>query len=258
MEKTFSNEFSIEEQTILRIPHCNWKICFSYPPKTDGTFFELRRRAYSRGVFIPTGGELVSLLYIAAQNNEKEPFKDIISLLRKGPMYIDDAILRTQKGLYVKDHPKIKEKNPVMVENELGIDFREAEKDLEKLVYSPDGSVRYISMGNEYGIKPVSELPRIRIARAILGIEGRSKLVETLKLLGCNNVRFIGELTIPIDEQAPPELRIGSLFLDKNDVFVIAGKEYNNGEAKGSFVPVYNSAFTPNLIGEIEKIEPSG
>lgn len=180
------------EMTRVVVPHEREEVVFAYPPFTD-TYIAVGKRILKKGMNLPTGDRIASLLYSAFCDysvKDEPEFKKINAMMRRlTPFWVFNRNLWIPEGVYVVQDLEAIGTSESLNQNELekilkggkelswgGIRFS---KD-GRVRFAPEGSYSYPDRFGEYTSK---SLAKDGFVIASYGIEGAKKLGEVSKKL---------------------------------------------------------------------------
>jgi len=170
-------------ETKLIVPHNNREITFIHP-LSKGNCFDVDQQLQAKNLQDPTFGENISLLYSASKKNVEEYSKEILNLIKNesmwcftGSLYLPKRKEYFSNGVIVQDRPQIQE-GIIMDKSELVKKLKNGKK-VKGVLFSEDGSVRFVHFGYKTGEQTPQELGRNHYLLALTGSEEtREKLVE--------------------------------------------------------------------------------
>ena len=197
-------------RTYLEVPHLEGKIRFDFAVKGPNTYIEVAKQLNEANLEQPTMAQNASLADVAWQNPEEKYSKEIIDTLRKSYLRCFNGILYSLKkeGVFIRDRPQIENEEIVMNASELESMLSSREED--GVVYSKDGSVRFVPFGYKIGEQSPKQLEKNHFVIALAGKEGAEKLArvsENYELKTC---------LYSFDKVDSDEVMVSSLYSNRN------------------------------------------
>lgn len=174
--KIENQDLRVEEgRTKLIVTYKGEDLTFLRPYYGPDTYVNVENSIESDDLAKPTMAQNASLVHGAFTNPDNQYSKEIKDLMRTtwiwcftGTLYVPN------KGAYVQDHPEIRNGRPFMDESELVAKL--GSRDEDGVVYSDDGTVRFVPFGFKIESMSPLELRSNPYVIALAGQEGTQKL----------------------------------------------------------------------------------
>ncbi len=127
------------------VPHKDGEIAFISPSVGPTSYTEAGRRILEKGLQVPTGDYIASLLHSAycdASVADQPEFKEVIRTMHKGQFWIFNSNVWSRKGVYVLQGEETTESSPPLDVNGLEEILKDGE-DIGGIRFSRDGRVRF-------------------------------------------------------------------------------------------------------------------
>ena len=153
--------------TEIDVPHAGDISTFIHPKSGPGTYAQVQEEITGVGLLPPPMAETASLVYAAFQGDEQE-LQDIRQTMKNRWLWAFTGTLYVpNKGVYIQDHPEIRNGMPFMQEVDL----------VAKLESNAPG-VRFVPFGFKTEDMTSHELSKNAYVIALAGEEGADKLAE--------------------------------------------------------------------------------
>lgn len=173
IQKPIFNE-RVGTPTIIALPEFNLQFNDQRVGPTD--FAGLRQADYGQNFRMPTMPELVRLIYASLENRrDYSSARNVVQKLREYWLTGNTGILFTQKGMYVKDNPEMKEGRIVM--NEKKLEGKLGKTEVKGVTFSNDLSVRFTPYGFKRESQTASKLAKNSGVIAIAGGEEEAEII---------------------------------------------------------------------------------
>ena len=247
-------------RTYLEVPHLEGRIYFDSIARGPNTYFHVASQLPELDLEQPTMAQNASLVDAAWQNPKEQYSKEIINTLRQSYLRCFNGILYSQKkeGAFIRDRPLIENEEIVMNASELESILSSREED--GVVYSEDGSVRFVPFGYKIGEQKASELEKNPFVIALAGKEGAQKLARVSE-----NYKFRPYVS-SFDEVDKDEVRVSSLYSDRGwddgRLYVLGGYGFDDDRGVLTFgVSPLGEAqtrkFSKDKIDVIKELNPN-
>ncbi len=172
MNATMVKPQIIKGKTEIVVPHNEGVITFVYDEHGPGTYANVQSSIESAGLEAPTMAQTASLLHQMycgelKDAKESEEIKKIIAGKYKWLWCFTGSLYVPNKGVYIQDHPEVRNRLPFMAESELA-----------KKLEAKDQTVRFVPFDFKTGKMSAMELASNSYVMALAGQKGASQLGE--------------------------------------------------------------------------------
>jgi len=194
-----------------------------------GTYIGVEEQIKEQRLIAPTFAETISLIYFAFENQHEEWANQILEPFRKKWFWAYTGTLFVPyKGVYVQDNPQIINGKVIMNKSELVKKLKsEKSKTIEGVIFSKDGSVRFVPIGYKIGKHTADDLARNTLLLGLAGEKGRERAVKIAQYFDSKPPQIYSFKDV--DEEKTRVCAIGAGCSGGLDIG--ANDEYDKGEA---------------------------
>ena len=167
------------QETRIMVPHLSGELIV-FHPFLQGTYVDSARKL---GKQMNIMAQTASLAYDAYKNSKDDIqiSNEIKQIMKNNWFYTANGNLwsKNHNGVYVQDHPEFEEdatNSDGLIMDEKDLQSRLSSREEHGIVYSEDGSVRFVPHGFKIGMQTPEDLAKNAYIRALAGEEGAEKL----------------------------------------------------------------------------------